>query len=169
MAQVDFYILTEQSNSNTEDFACKITEKIFKLGHKAYIHTNSKHDAHKIDARLWSFRAGSFIPHSVLDNNQPTDDPITIGYGDFYVIDYGHPNSLSNSKEDHDVNAKDSEHNTMPVLINLSDAIPDFFDQFERITEIVDKKADSTKFKARERYQYYRDHGCSLNSHELSS
>lgn len=150
MTQVDFYILTEKSDSRREDFACKMTEKIFKLGRHAYIHTNSRQDAQKMDARLWSYRPGSFIPHSILVEKQTNDDPVTIGYGHFY-------------------SEKCNEKNNPPVLINLADAIPEFFNHFERITEIIDKKATTATSKARERYQYYRDQGCVLNSHELSN
>lgn len=156
MQQVDFYILNEANPANTLDFACKMTEKIYRKGLRVYIHTNSEQEAQKIDTRLWSFRQGSFVPHGICRPDEISEDPIIIGF-DAESADNAHDGPLKNEIT-----------TNRPILINLADKIPGFFNQFDRITEIVDKKQATSKNSARDRYRFYKDHGCPLNSHELS-
>jgi len=50
------------------------------------------------------------------------------------------------------------------LLINLSNEIPQFFAQFERVIELV---ADDNKQHARSHYSFYKDRGYELNHHKL--
>jgi len=50
------------------------------------------------------------------------------------------------------------------LLINLADAIPPYFAQFERVIELV---TEDNKQQAREHYNYYRERGYPLNHHNL--
>jgi len=53
------------------------------------------------------------------------------------------------------------------VLINLNHEIPSFFSQFDRVAEIITSDI-SSKEKGRDRYQFYRDRGYSLETHKMS-
>lgn len=141
MTQVDFYVLPE--GARRDDFACRLIEKVYRTGCRVYVHTASAQRAQAIDDFLWSFRGGSFVPHEVLDTARQPDSPVLIGYQ----------------------NPPEAGHE---VLVNLSDTLPEFFGQFARIAELVDADPD-VKLKARERYRYYREHGCPLESHTIDA
>jgi DNA polymerase-3 subunit chi len=54
------------------------------------------------------------------------------------------------------------------VLINLTDAVPGWFAQYERVAEIVAGE-DSAKQAGRARFRAYRERGCELTTHELGA
>lgn len=140
MTKVDFYIL--QSGSR-EHLACKLIEKAFTLGHRIYVHAGSEDQANKIDHLLWTFRAGSFIPHQRYQQDSNDDSPVQLG-----------------THEAPDVHSD--------VLINLAPEVPLFFSRFQRVAELVGPD-DQEKALGREHFQFYRDRGYSLDTHEISN
>ena len=146
MTRIDFYIL-EDDGSNREQFACRIAEKAYRLGHGVYIHTRDSSQAARLDELLWTFKQGSFIPHALEDHAPDPDAAVLIG----------HKAELDTSSH-----AKDRE-----VLINLAQEIPLFFTAFARVAEVIDQNTDN-KTKGRERYKFYRDRGYSMQTHTIS-
>lgn len=138
MTKVDFYILQSGSREHT---ACKLIEKAFSLGHRIYVHAGSEDQLKKIDNLLWTFRAGSFIPHQRYQSDSSENSPVQIGA--------------------HDAPNIDSD-----VLINLADDVPLFFSRFERVAELVGPD-EQAKTLGRQHFQFYRDRGYSLNTHKL--
>lgn len=53
------------------------------------------------------------------------------------------------------------------TLINLSDGIPAGFDRFSHIVEII-SLSDEVRLPGRDRFRFYREHGCSIESHDIS-
>ena len=51
MTQVDFYILPSADPLARLDFACKLTEKAWRMGHRIYLHCS---DAAAITMTCWS-------------------------------------------------------------------------------------------------------------------
>ncbi len=145
MTQVDFYIL--QNNAGREQFACRIVEKAYRLGHRIYMHTHNAQQAARLDQLLWTFSQGSFIPHSI-DGQSPTPPPPVL---------IGHTAELQNPEHAH-------EHE---VLINLAEDIPLFFSSFKRVAEVIDQQPEN-KISGRERYRFYRDRGYTLENHNIS-
>ncbi|MDH5183717.1 MAG: DNA polymerase III subunit chi [Gammaproteobacteria bacterium] len=139
MTRIDFYILADSSGDNRELYACRIAEKAYQMGRHVFMHSESVEQSQRIDEMLWSFRAGSFIPHDRHSNNNTT--AVTIG---------------------HDVEPIDNTD----VLINLAQTAPVFFSRFERVAEIVDQ-APQHKDSARERFRFYRDRGYELQHHNI--
>jgi len=138
MTKVDFYIL---QSSSLEHTACKLIEKAFVQGHRIYVHAKSKDQLNKIDNLLWTFRAGSFIPHQLYQSDTSNDSPVQLGT-------HNSPNVDSD------------------VLINLATEVPLFFSRFQRVAELVASDEKST-ILGRQHYQFYRDRGYSLNTHNL--
>jgi DNA polymerase-3 subunit chi len=139
--RVDFYILPGETPAARDLLSCRLAEKACKKGRKVYLHTDSEAHARRLDELLWTFRAGSFLPHALTRDDQNPSPPILIGSG----IEAPPVND---------------------VLINLAAAVPAFFSQFERVAEIVDQAAD-VKQAGRERFRYYREQGCQPASHTL--
>lgn len=142
MTRVDFYILPEDNPPARDLLACRLAEKACKLGHRVYLHADSAAHARQLDELLWTFRAGSFLPHALLDEAPQPPPPILIGCG-------------AEAPPDND------------MLINLAAAVPEFFGQFERVAEIVDQGATARE-AGRARFRLYRSHGCQPATHELA-
>jgi DNA polymerase-3 subunit chi len=140
MTDIDFYILTSEAPQAREIMACRLAEKVYKLGRPVHIHTSSSAESQALDQLLWTFRAGSFVPHAIADAGGGTPaEPVVIT---------------------HDV---EPEQNT-DVLINLGDTVPLYFSRFKRVSEIVSGR-DRTA--GRERFRFYRDRGYPLKSHNI--
>ncbi|MDH3980608.1 MAG: DNA polymerase III subunit chi [Gammaproteobacteria bacterium] len=141
MTQVDFYILKDSQPQARPMFTCRLTEKAYKQGHQVYIHTESPAQLKQIDDLLWTFRAGSFLPHAIHAEGKATGQPILLGQ-----------------------NTEPEGNND--VLVNLSGEVPSFFSRFSRVVEPV-AADDNARAAARERYRYYQDRGYTLNTHKL--
>jgi DNA polymerase III subunit chi len=142
MTRVDFYLLSQDQPKAGDHFACRLTEKAFRLGHRVFLHAQSDEHARSLDQLLWSFRDRSFIPHGLAgDVDDDPDFPVVVGAGETPKGDYD-------------------------LLINCAENIPDFFSRFERVAEPV-RNEDGAKAQGRERYRFYRDRGYPLEMHKL--
>ena len=139
MARVDFYILS--SNDSPEHFSCGLISKAWQSGSPVYIHVDNEAGAQAIDDLLWTYRDISFLPHELLSQQQTSDSPVSIGYAANYEDDKS-------------------------VMLNLSQRVPAFSNQFERILEIVGGDQHRRQ-QARQRYKHYRDHGYELYDHKI--
>lgn len=142
MTRVDFYLLRDTGESARALFACRLTEKAVQQGHQVYINTESTLQLQQLDDLLWTFRAGSFLPHAVDDGE---------GHGATAVL-------LAHGKEPAD---------SHDVLVNLSNDVPAFFSRFNRVAELVGGD-EKQRAEARNRYRFYKDRGYTLNTHEIS-
>ena len=52
------------------------------------------------------------------------------------------------------------------VLINLADALPEGFERYERVVELVDQHPEVLA-QSRERFRQYREQGCAPETHKL--
>ncbi len=139
MTKVDFYILPSADPMARLDFACKLTEKAWRLGHRVYLHCSDSAQREALDARLWSFKGESFVPHSTREE-QP-DGCIVLGLGE----DPG-------------------EH--QDLLVNLDLRVPAFASRFARVAEVV-VEDPAIRQAARESFRYYREQGYPLQDHRL--
>lgn len=146
MTRVDFYVLGERAAQARELFACRLTEKAWRLKHRVYLHAASGEAAREVDQLLWTFRDGSFVPHALEDEaGEAAADraPVRIGAG-------GEPRFEAE------------------LLINLGHEVPLFFSRFDRVAEIV-AGTDEEKAAARERFRFYRDRGYALETHQIGA
>lgn len=116
MAKADFYILNKSDHNARLEFLCRLIEKATGLGHSIYVHTNDLQQATEIDDYLWSYKIESFLPHDLNSSNQNVSEkpsaPVTIGF------------------------SPQCEHHN-DLLINFATELPGFYNNFERIAEIV--------------------------------
>lgn len=142
MTQVDFYILDNASLAGVEHYCCKLVEKAYKLGHRIHILTNSQDQSERLNKLLWTFSDISFVPHVFCSDTLSKETPVHLSH------------NLS------DVSIDD-------VLVNLQAALPDNFERFTRIAEIVGDD-EQNKQKARQRYRAYQKHQCQVATHEVN-
>ncbi len=142
MPRVDFYILDSSHSVGRLQFACRLTEKAYRLRHKVFILVESAEQQAHLDKLLWTFRAESFIPHGVKRaENREVLQPVVIGL-------------------DLDTNIK------FDVFINLDctrDIVPEIFD---RIIEIIDED-EMIRESGRHRYRQYQTRGDTLSTHKI--
>ncbi|WP_312933015.1 DNA polymerase III subunit chi [Pseudomonas sp.] len=139
MNKVDFYILPTDSLRARLDFACKLCEKAWRLGHRVYLHCQDEAQRSELDLCLWQFKGEAFVPHD-LAHIDPAGQ-VVLG------ID-------------------ESAHDHADLLINLAADVPAFVGQFQRVAEIV-VEAPAIRQAARERFRFYRERGYALTDHRL--
>ena len=139
MTRIDFYLLSSDRTTARLDYACRLAHKAWAKGHTVYLHCASEDQATELDALLWSFRADSFVPHG-LHSDHP-DEAVVCGSGE-------------DPSPHHD------------LLINVSNATPQFFSRFSRLAEII-VEDDSVRVPARDRFRFYRERGYPLKSHQI--
>lgn len=144
MAEVSFYILPSESTQERYLFACKLIEKAYRSGHFCYVLTDSAEQSQKIDDLLWTFRAGSFIPHQLYTGDIP---------------------SILNAKVILIGSLKVPEH-WQKTVINLSSHCPEEPGKIERIFEILDN-SEAIKALGRNRYRQYQQSGIDITTHKI--
>ncbi|MSP27879.1 MAG: DNA polymerase III subunit chi [Methylococcales bacterium] len=137
MAEISFYILPSQSQQERTLFACKLIEKAYRSGCFCYVLTDSAGQSQQIDNLLWTFRAGSFIPHQLYTGDIPATEQVLIG-------------SLPAPAQ------------WQKTVINLSSQCA----TAERVLEILDN-SEATKAVGRERYRHYKEAGHNLTTHKM--
>jgi DNA polymerase-3 subunit chi len=144
--RIDFYILKHPTADARLRFACRLNEKAYVLNNRIYNHTASAAEARKLDGLMWTFRQGSFIPHEIRKSDGGNLAPVTIG---------------------HEPDQEPCQKPGKNLLINLTDSIPAFFDQFERVAEIIDH-TDESRRTGRERYAFYKKSGYEPITHDIT-
>jgi DNA polymerase-3 subunit chi len=139
-SRVDFYILSQQAPNARALLACRLAEKIYKLGHTVYIHTESAQHGQQLDDLLWTFRQGSFVPHGLYPPAADDHSPVLIGWT--------------------------TEPAEADVLVNMTHDVPKFFEHFARVVELVDQDT-YTLAQSRIRFRFYREQGYEPQSHRL--
>jgi DNA polymerase-3 subunit chi len=143
VTRVDFYVLADEAPDARLRVACRLIEKAYDGGIRTYVQTAALEDAQRLDELLWTFSDRAFIPHEVSEDGAASHERVVVLIG---------------------AGAAPVTHRQL--LINLGIGMPAELDSFERIVEIVDVDPQSKRL-ARERYKAYREHGCTLESHNL--
>ncbi len=141
--RVDFYVLSRHVADGQLRFACRLTEKAYKLGHTVFVHARDAEQTRKMDDLLWTYSQGSFVPHARADmqNADINDYQVMIG-------DSTPPDGLNG------------------LLISLRDEVSPLCAQFERVAEVIDADDDG-KSKGRARYRAYQEQGFDPQTHQV--
>lgn len=143
MTRIDFYVLPDADAAERERFACRLADIAYRRGQRVYVHAQSPEQARRLDNLLWTFQAGSFVPHALYPPGDAGETPVLIGHEE----------------------APEHDHE---VLINLTPTVPSFFSRFERLAEVVNQDP-SVKDAGRQRFRFYRDRGYALQTHTMTA
>ena len=124
-------------------YVCRLLRKAVASGAKLVV-IGSPPVLEQLDRALWTFSPTDFVPHCFLDSES-------------YVV-AASPVILS-------VTTLALPH--QQVLINLGQAVPDGFERFERVIEVVGLKDDERQ-SARSRWKQYADQGYAITRHDLT-
>ncbi|HRD66534.1 MAG TPA: DNA polymerase III subunit chi [Candidatus Competibacter sp.] len=141
MPRIDFYVLPDQKDNGRALLACRLADKAYSLGHTVYVLAGSEAQAAALDDLLWTFRQDSFIPHERYPLVGEESSPVLIGT----VL---------------------PAEATAQVLINFAGRLPEGFERYERVVELVDQHPEVLA-KSRERFRQYREQGCAPETHKL--
>ena len=140
--------------------ACRLCEKAYLQGYQVYLQTISAEQAQCLDDLLWTFRQGSFVPHTLYP---PSDDdvfaPVLIGHGDI-------PAAESSAMAAFATRQDCSRQGAGSVLINLTPQVTRGFDRFDRVAELVDQDSENLR-SSRNKFRFYRERGLEPISHRL--
>lgn len=142
MAEISFYILPSELTQERDEFACKLIEKAYRSGCFCYVLTDNAAQSQKIDDLLWTFRAGSFIPHQIYTGELPALEKVIL------------------------IGSLDVPEVWQKIVINLSSYCPKQFDNIERILEILDN-SEATKELGRNRYRQYQQSDITITTHKI--
>ena len=137
MTRVDFYQL-DPGKHKQDKIVCQLCQKAYDNNQRTLLLTQSPEQTAHLDRQLWVFSDDSFVPHDAQESE-----------------DFASPILIHNNPE---------PKGERQLLINLSNKIPPYFAQFERVIELV---TEDNKQSAREHYSYYKDRGYPLNHHSL--
>lgn len=124
-------------------YGCRLLRKAVASGAKLVV-IGSLPVLEQLDRALWTFSPIDFVPHCFLDSES-------------YVV-AASPVILSTTTL------------ALPhqqVLINLGQFVPDGFERFERVIEVVGME-DEDRQSARRRWKQYADQGYAITRHDLA-
>ncbi|MBH2018126.1 MAG: DNA polymerase III subunit chi [Burkholderiales bacterium] len=125
-------------------YSCRLLRKAYLSGARVAVTAEAEVLA-ELDALLWSFSATEFVPHCTS-----MAPPATLA---------ATPVVLSVSLAD----CADRE-----ILVNLGQGVPDGYEGFERLIELVSLHPEDVR-SGRDRWKHYAAHGYTLKRHDLAS
>ncbi|HEY4445028.1 MAG TPA: DNA polymerase III subunit chi [Steroidobacteraceae bacterium] len=141
--RVDFYILKSASAKQRWACACRLTEKAYLKDLSIVIVSDTLDDARALDDLLWTFNERSFIPHKLCMDEQSMDPAAKVHLA-------VPPTALP----------------AADLLVNLTARLPERWELYPRIAEIIDADEDRRRL-GRERFKSYRDLKVTLETHQL--
>lgn len=139
MTTIDFYFNAQ----DRLEVACRLAGKAVAQKKRMLIYAPDADLARRIDHLLWTWHPISFVPHCLASDTLAADTPVLI--------------------------AADAESAAdCEVLMNLSQACPEFFARHGRLLEIVSSDEDDRK-AGRTRYAFYRERGYAIRNHDLAA
>jgi len=142
--EINFYLLETSSVQQRYLFACKLIEKAYRSGYSCYVQTDSDEQSRTVDDLLWSFRAGSFVPHQQYTGAVPDFENVIL------------------------IGSSAPPEKWRTNLINLSVTCPPSFDRADRVFEILDN-SEETREPGRKRYRQYQQSGFTITTHNIAN
>ena len=139
MTEVDFHFNAADKVNHT----CRLVRKAVGSGASVVVVADETMLS-RLDAMLWQFSAVEFVAHC-RDNAAPdilARSPVILATDGSFISPHQH------------------------VLINLGTGVPQGFERFERLIEIV-TESDDDRQAGRTRWRHYADRGYTLNRHDL--
>lgn len=115
----------------------KLLEKVLASGARAVVLAGSEERVEALNAALWTYEQGAFLPHGSARDGRPEMQPVWL-------------------------TAADENPNGASVLVLADGAESARIDDFDKCLEIFDGQDDEAVARARARWRAYRDAGYPL-------
>jgi DNA polymerase-3 subunit chi len=126
-------------------YACRLLRKAVASGAKVVV-TGEPETLRELDVTLWTFAPLEFVPHCY-------------GAGHAAAVQAASPVVLADS-------ARSAPHSQ--VLVNLGGPVPEGFEGFERLIELVTMQEEDRR-QARQRWKHYADRGYAITRHDVTA
>jgi DNA polymerase-3 subunit chi len=124
-------------------YACRLLRKAVARGAQVVV-TGEPAQLRELDVALWTFAPLEFVPHC-----QGSAAPGLLAASPVVLADL--PRVVPHRQ----------------VLVNLGGSVPDGFEAFERLIEVVTVQQDDRE-QARQRWKHYADRGYAIKREDLS-
>ncbi len=128
------------------DYACRLARKALAAG-STVVMTGGPQLLDALDAQMWTFSPLEFLPHCRSGSGVPQG---ALARSPVVLADA--PRTAPHQQ----------------VLVNLGGPVPDGFERFERLIEVVTGEPEDRQ-QARERWKHYADRGYAITRHDLAS
>jgi DNA polymerase-3 subunit chi len=125
--------------------ACRLLRKATGAGARVVV-TGEPQTLRALDGELWTFSPHDFIAHC----DQATASAAMLAASPVVLA----------------ASARGAPH--QQVLVNLGEQVPDGFETFERLIEVVTQD-EADRQQARRRWKHYADRGYSIERHDLGA
>lgn len=125
-------------------YTCRVARKVMRSGARLWV-VAPPETVQTLDNMMWEMAARDFVAHCTAEAG---------------------PQVLVHSPIVLASNALEPTHQS--VLLNLHTHVPQGFDQFERLIEVVSTHDDADRLAARQRWRQYTELGYSLIRHDLA-
>lgn len=129
-------------------YTCRLLRKMAGRGVEAVV-VAEEQDLATLDTLLWTFSPLDFVPHC---RAQARDHVLALT-----------PTVLTAS-----LDAMAARAGHAPTVVNLAPGVPQGFEKFERLIELVGGD-DEDRAAARQRWKHYKDRGYAITRHDLAS
>lgn len=143
-------------------YAGRVTRKLFRQQHAVSIVAEPP-ILQQLDEMLWSLAPSDFVAHSLLSATGQEVLPPTTASVQTNEQAALNPRLSPVVLLEHPTHSHHSD-----VLLNLRDEIPQDFGRFNLLYELVSQYDETEKQAARQRWQYYKQRGYVVVSHDLS-
>jgi DNA polymerase-3 subunit chi len=126
-------------------YACRLLRKAAGTGARVVV-TGDAQLLRELDVALWTFAALEFVPHCLA----PASSEQVLAASPIVLAEA----------------AQAAPHRQ--VLVNLGQPVPQGFEGFERLIEVV-TLADEDRQGARQRWKHYADRGYAITRHDLAT
>jgi DNA polymerase III subunit chi len=140
MTEVTFHFNAPEKTG----YACRLLRKAVAAGAKVVV-TGDGSQLRELDVALWTFAPLEFVPHCLGAAASPS-------------VLAASPVVLAES-------ARSAPH--QQVLVNLGGAVPEGFERFERLIEVVGT-GDEDRQQGRQRWKHYADRGYAIVKHDAA-
>lgn len=124
-------------------YACRLLRKAFGTGARVAV-TGEGALLRELDVALWTFSPLEFVPHC----HASVTSPGVLDASAVVLVD------------------SPTEAPHQQVLVNLGAGIPEGFERFERLIEVVTRDEEDRQ-RARGRWKHYADRGYAITRHDL--
>lgn len=130
--------------AHTLGYGCRLLRKIYLSGAKVAV-TAEPPVLDQLDALLWTFSAADFVPHCMA-----TASPATLALTPVVLA------------------ASPAGCSQQGILVNLGHAIPEGFEGYDRLIEVVSLLPEDAQ-AGRSRWKHYSARGYTLKRHDLAN
>lgn len=141
MTEITFHFNAPDKVAHT----CRLLRKAVGSGAKVVV-TGEAGLLRELDVALWTFSALEFLPHCLAATAPP-------------AVLAASPVVLAET-------SRDAPH--QHLLVNLGAAVPDGFERFERLVEVVTVEDDERQ-QGRKRWKHYADRGYAMGRYDVAT